>query len=57
MTCRSITGDTDLIVFIQAESMQRIHEIREVLDQQVGITKIRTHVVLSEWKDSFKPLK
>ena len=57
MTCRSITGDTDLIVFIQAGSMQRIHEIRELLDKHVGITKIRTHVVLSEWKDSFKQLK
>jgi len=57
MTCRSITGDTDLIVFIQAGSMQRIHEIRELLDKHVGIIKIRTHVVLSEWKDSFKQLK
>ena len=51
ISCSGITGDMDLLVFVQAASMQRIHEIREFLDTQVDIVKIKTHVVMSEWID------
>ena len=49
VTCSGITGDMDLLVFVQAESMRRIHQIREHFDSQIDITKIKTHVVMSEW--------
>ncbi|MEQ3514422.1 Lrp/AsnC family transcriptional regulator [Pseudoalteromonas sp. BZB3] len=52
VTCRGITGDMDLLVFVQAESMQRLHEIREHLDAQPDFVKIKTHVVMSEWIDN-----
>lgn len=49
VTCHGITGDMDLLVFVKADSMRRIHEIREFLDNKVDIVKIKTHVVMSEW--------
>ncbi|SFC97770.1 Lrp/AsnC family transcriptional regulator [Pseudoalteromonas denitrificans] len=52
ITCSGITGDMDLLVYVQAESMRRIHEIREYLDAQIDIIKIKTHVVMSEWIDN-----
>ncbi|MBB1268530.1 Lrp/AsnC family transcriptional regulator [Shewanella sp. SR44-3] len=49
VTCQGITGDMDLLVYVQASSMRRLHEIREFIDEQSDIVKIKTHVVLSEW--------
>lgn len=52
ITCHGITGDMDLLVFVKADSMQKIHHIREFLDNQEDILKIKTHVVMSEWIDN-----
>jgi DNA-binding Lrp family transcriptional regulator len=49
ITCRGITGDMDLLVYVQASSMRRLHEIREFIDAQTDIIKLKTHVVMSEW--------
>lgn len=49
ITCQGITGDMDLLVYVHANSMQRLHEIREFIDAQADIVKIKTHVVMSEW--------
>lgn len=52
ITCRGITGDMDLLVYVRASSMKRLHEIREYIDAQTDIIKIKTHVVMSEWIDN-----
>lgn len=52
ITCHGITGDMDLLVYVKADNMRRIHEIREFLDHQDDIIKIKTHVVMSEWIDN-----
>lgn len=52
VTCHGISGDMDLLVFIKADSMRRIHKIREQLDGMGEIIKIKTHVVMSEWLDN-----
>ena len=52
ISCHGITGDMDLLVYVKADSMRRIHEIREFIDHQPDIVKIKTHVVLSEWIDN-----
>lgn len=52
ITCNGITGDMDLLVQVKAPSMQRIHQIREYLDTEPDIAKIKTHVVMSEWIDN-----
>lgn len=52
VTCHGITGDMDLLVFVKAANMQRVHEIREMLDTNEDVIKIKTHVVMSEWIDN-----
>ncbi|PKG72760.1 AsnC family transcriptional regulator [Shewanella sp. Choline-02u-19] len=52
ITCKGITGDMDLLIYATAASMKRLHEIREFIDAQDDITKIKTHVVMSEWIDN-----
>jgi Lrp/AsnC family leucine-responsive transcriptional regulator len=47
--CHGISGETDLIVFVQADSVARLHQIREHLDAHPAIVRIKTHIVLSEW--------
>lgn len=49
ITCHGISGEMDLIVHIKADNMNRVHELREYLDCQEDIVKIKTHVVMSEW--------
>ncbi|MBY5921691.1 Lrp/AsnC family transcriptional regulator [Ferrimonas balearica] len=48
-SCHGITGEIDLLVLVRAESMQRLHQIRESIEANPAITKIVTHVVMSEW--------
>ncbi|WP_230425682.1 Lrp/AsnC family transcriptional regulator [Spartinivicinus ruber] len=47
--CYGVSGDTDLIIYVRAENMQRILQIYETLNDIEGITKIKTHVVMNEW--------
>jgi Lrp/AsnC family leucine-responsive transcriptional regulator len=47
--CHGISGETDLIVYVQADSVARLHQIREQLDAHPAIVRIKTHIVLSEW--------
>ncbi|MBY5992479.1 Lrp/AsnC family transcriptional regulator [Ferrimonas balearica] len=48
-SCHGITGEIDLLVLVRADSMQRLHQIREEIEALPAITKIVTHVVMSEW--------
>ena len=52
VSCKGLTGDMDLLVYVKAESMRRIHEIRESLAYHDDIIKIKTLVVMSEWIDN-----
>lgn len=47
--CHGISGDTDLMVYVEAGSVARLHQIREQLDAHPAILRIKTHIVLSEW--------
>jgi DNA-binding Lrp family transcriptional regulator len=47
--CHGISGETDLMVFVQAASVARLHQISEHLDAHPAVVRIKTHIVLSEW--------
>ncbi|MBU3022379.1 Lrp/AsnC family transcriptional regulator [Aestuariibacter sp. A3R04] len=49
VSCYGVTGECDLIVLIKAQTMRRLHEIREHIDTIDDIVKIKTHVVLNQW--------
>ncbi|MCL2917196.1 MULTISPECIES: Lrp/AsnC family transcriptional regulator [Shewanella] len=55
LTCHGISGDMDLLVYVHAPSMRRLHEIREYIDTHTEIVKIKTHVVMSEWINNLAP--
>lgn len=52
VTCHGITGEMDLLIYMKAHSMKRLHEIREYIENRVDIVKIKTHVVMTEWIDN-----
>lgn len=48
--CHGISGEVDLLVYLEFASMQRLHDILEEVDEELpsGV-KIVTHVVMQEW--------
>lgn len=47
--CQGISGEIDLLLYVEAATMSRLHTIREALDAQPDIRRVRTHMVLSHW--------
>lgn len=47
--CHGVSGATDMLVYVQARNMQKLHEIRDRLASMSEIHKIKTHIVMSEW--------
>lgn len=48
-SCHGISGEVDLMLFVEADSMARIHQIREQIDAHPDIVRIKTHMVMSQW--------
>ena len=44
----SISGDVDLIVFVEAANMTRLNEIRSLMDAWPNVQRIMTHTVLAD---------
>ena len=51
-SCHGISGEVDLMLFVEAESMARLHQIREQIDAHPDIVRVRTHMIMSQWFDS-----
>lgn len=47
--CSSISGDTDMLVYIEASSMDRLSEIRTAIEQFPKMQRVKTHMVMKEW--------
>lgn len=48
-SCHGISGAVDLMLFVEAASMARLHQIRETLDAHPDMLRVRTHMVMSQW--------
>lgn len=48
--CHGISGDLDLILYAEADSLTMLHNIRNQLDAIPNIGTITTHIVMNEWK-------
>ncbi len=46
VVCRSIAGELDMVAHVEAESPQRIAEIRAMVAVYDGVTSVETHLVL-----------
>lgn len=47
--CCGISGETDMMLFVEAPSMQRLCELREEIQTFPGLQRIKTHIVVREW--------
>jgi Lrp/AsnC family leucine-responsive transcriptional regulator len=47
--CSGISGETDMLVFIEAPSMLRLSEVRGAIEAFPGMQKVKTHVVVKDW--------
>ena len=49
--CHGISGEVDLLVYLEFATMQRLHDILEEVDEELPVgVKIVTHVVMQEWE-------
>jgi DNA-binding Lrp family transcriptional regulator len=44
-----ISGETDMLVYVEAASMARLSEIRGQIENFPGMQKVKTHMVVQEW--------
>ncbi|MGC9400827.1 Lrp/AsnC family transcriptional regulator [Vibrio genomosp. F10 str. 9ZC157] len=47
--CHAISGETDMMLFVQVESMTRLTEIRDELQSYPELRHLITHTVLTEF--------
>jgi len=47
--CSGISGETDMLVYIEAPSMARLSEIRGQIENFPGMQKVKTHMVVLDW--------
>lgn len=48
--CCGISGETDMLVYIEAASMERLLEIRAALENLHKMVRVKTHIVMKEWE-------
>ena len=47
--CSGSSGETDMLVSIEAASMKRLSEIRGEIENFPGMQKVKTHMVVKDW--------
>ncbi|WP_137884995.1 Lrp/AsnC family transcriptional regulator [Pseudomonas sp. 2FE] len=47
--CSGISGETDMLVYIEAPSMARLSEVRGAIENFPGMQKVKTHMLVKDW--------
>ncbi|MBU0806418.1 Lrp/AsnC family transcriptional regulator [Pseudomonas sp. MIL19] len=47
--CSGISGETDMLVYIEAPSMLRFSEVRGEIENFPGMQKVKTHMMVKDW--------
>ena len=47
--CCGISGETDMLLQVEAASMARLAEIRGAIESMPGMLRVKTHMVVNEW--------
>ncbi|UCJ18762.1 Lrp/AsnC family transcriptional regulator [Pseudomonas sp. MM211] len=47
--CSGISGETDMLIYLEAASMERLAEVRGVIENLPGVFKVKTHMVVKDW--------
>lgn len=51
LTAHSITGDDDLLVYIETASTDALAKVREQVEKMPGVLRVTTSLVLKRWVD------
>lgn len=51
--CHGVSGETDMMLYIRAPNMARIHALRDQIGKIPGVSRIITHVVMAEYINAF----
>ncbi len=50
-SCHGTSGEVDLLVYLEVENMQKIHDILSEIDEDLPPSvKVVTHMVMREWR-------
>lgn len=47
--CSGISGETDMLIHLEAASMERLAEVRGEIENLPGVFKVKTHMVVKDW--------
>ncbi|PIA66134.1 Lrp/AsnC family transcriptional regulator [Pseudomonas sediminis] len=47
--CSGISGETDMLVLVEAPSMARLSEVRAAIEAFPQMQRVKTHVVVKDW--------
>tara|TARA_Y100000589_G_scaffold180401_1_gene170752 strand:+ start:1425 stop:1844 length:420 start_codon:yes stop_codon:yes gene_type:complete len=47
--CCGISGETDMLIYLEAASMERLIEIRAAIEAFPRMQRVKTHIVMKEW--------
>lgn len=47
--CHSISGETDMMLYVEVESMERLNQVRDQLQSYPDLRHLMTHTVLTEF--------
>ena len=47
--CSGISGETDMLVYIEAGTMERLLEIRAAIESFPKMVRVKTHIIMKEW--------
>lgn len=47
--CCGISGETDMLVYVEAATMERLIEIRAAIEAFPKMQRVKTHIVMKEW--------
>lgn len=47
--CSGISGETDMLVYIEAASMARLSEVRAQIETFPHMQRVKTHMVVQDW--------
>ena len=53
--CHSISGETDMMLYVEVESMERLNQVRDQLQSYPDLCHLMTHTVLTEFFNKLNP--
>lgn len=55
--CHAISGETDMMLYVEVETMTRLNEIRDELQRIPELRHLMTHTVLTEFFNTMQNAK